>query len=467
VVHRQTLSGYSVKKGFQLHFLQPSLAWIVILTLVLLTVLCIFVGVGKILNFAFPAGALAVGLFLYFRYPILYIGFSWWMWFLTPFVRRLADYRSGFTEPSPLLFAPYLVTAITLITVFQHFPQSRRDGNLPFIIPLAGIFYAFLIGLVNRTPFEVTRYFLDWMCPLTFGFHLVVNWRDFLNYHQNLQRTFLWGVLVMGIYGIFQYVVAPEWDQYWLIETGLISSQGLPVPFGMRVWSTMSSVEPFAAVMAAGLLLLFSQTGILNICASVTGYLAILLSIVRSAWLGWLAGVVTLGFSLNAKQQMRLMLIVIVLILLVIPLTSIEPFSTTITQRLQTLSDVKEDGSFQGRSEYLNYMISSGKAFSNFLGDGISSTFYDNGFLATLLQLGWFGTICYVSGMFVLIWKLFQDTGNHSNFFTGTARAIVVSCLVRIPANPSAIVGVGGMLFWGFLALNVASQKYYQHQRTM
>jgi len=55
--------------------------------------LCVLVGAGGILRLAFPIGSFGVGTFLYLRYPVLYIGFTWWR-FLTP-CRRLIDYQSG------------------------------------------------------------------------------------------------------------------------------------------------------------------------------------------------------------------------------------------------------------------------------------------------------------------------------------------------------------------------------------
>ena len=463
--YKQVLSNHSPTRGLGLGFFKPAPAWIAILMLVLFTAVCILVGAGSFLNIAFPAGALVVGAFLYFRYPILYIGFTWWIWFLTAFIRRLSDYRSSYTEPSTLLLAPYLVTALTLVTVFQHLPKARREGGLSFILPLVGIFYGFLIGLINNPPYEATRGFLDWLTPLTFGFHLLVNWRNFPSYYQNIQRTFGWGILVMGIYGIVQYLLAPEWDSLWLINSGMTTSGGTPFPFGIRVFSTMSSAEPFAAFTAAGLLLLFNKPGLLNIFASGAGYLALLLSLVRSAWIGCLAGLLTLVSSLNAKNQMRLVVTISITGLIIIPLTTLEPFSKTINNRVETLSNVQEDGSYKDRTNFIS--IAGDYAFTNLLGDGINGKVYDSALLGSFLNLGWLGTICYVSGMLSLILKLFQDSQGSSNFFTGTARAIVISCLIRIPVNGSSILGVGGLLLWGFLALHVASQKYYLYQCTM
>lgn len=70
-------------------------AWIAILGLVLISSLCVLAGAGGILRLGFPLLSLAVGLFLYLRYPVLYIGFTLWIWFLTPWLRRVVDSRSG------------------------------------------------------------------------------------------------------------------------------------------------------------------------------------------------------------------------------------------------------------------------------------------------------------------------------------------------------------------------------------
>ena len=462
---RQTLQNNTSKKGFSL-IPKPAAAWTAILVLSFLTIALIFAGAGTILNLAFPVMSLVVGAFLYFRYPILYNGFTWWIWFLVALIRRLADYHSSYTEPSPLLLAPFLVTGLTLITVFQHLPKAHRLGVLPFVLPLIGVFYGFLVGLVNIPLFTVTKSLLSWLTPLTYGFHLLVNWRNFPGYFQNMQRTFVWGILVMGIYGVIQFLAIPEWDRLWLNSSGMFSAAGLADDSGgMRVWSTMHSGEPFAAIMGGGLLLLFNKPGILNLCASGAGYLAFLLSTVRSAWIGWFVGLLTLASSLKAKYQQRLITIVLLIAVLVVPLATMEQFSEKLGGRFTTLSNLEQDRSALVRQETFQNEI--GSAITNVVGDGIGTPGMDSALLSTLNSLGWFGTIFYSSGLLLLVFKLFQGYDNESNLFLSTSRAIVVSCLVRIPVNGSAISGVGGMLLWGFLGLAMASQKYYQHQRVV
>lgn len=415
-----------------------------------------------------------MGVFLYRRYPLLYIGFTWWLWFLTPLVRRLIDYRSGWDQRGFILLSPILVTLITCVAFFKYLPRASRLGGLPFVLSFIGVFYGLMIGLVNTSPMAAAQALLIWFTPIPFSFYLFINWRHYPELRQNIQRTFLWGVLVMGIYAIVQYVVAPEWDRFWLISSGLITSAGSPEPFGMRVWSTMNSTQPFGVAMLAGLLLLFSSKDNLRIPASVAGYLAFLLTTVRSAWLGWLVGLVTLLTSLKPKFQMRLIITILVLVICVFPLTTISPFSEMINSRLQTFSNLENDTSANDRAN--TYQKTLGIALSQVLGKGIGNNVIttaegkvetiqmDSGILDTLFAIGWFGTIFYLGGILLIFFNLFHNSESSFDPFACAARAIGVGLFVQTPLS-SMTLGVGGVIFWSFLSMGMAANKYHQHQR--
>lgn len=460
--YKQRFSNILPSKGFQLT-LQPVSAWTAIIGLIIFTLLLILLGAGKILNFAFPVGAFVVGIFLYFRYPILYVGFTWWTLFLTPLVRRLADYRSSFTDPSPILLAPYLVLLITLVTLWQNLPKAYRRDGLPFILAILGLFYSFMIGLINLPAITVVIALLEWLAPVIFGFHLFTNWRNYPSYRQNIQRTFLWGVLVMGLYGILQYLVAPEWDRFWLINGSGVSF-GSPEALGIRVWSTLNSPGPFAVVMMAGLLLLLNGKGNLRISAMVAGYFSFLLSLVRSAWGGWFVGFLTLFSSLKANLQIRLISVVLIMVLLVIPLTTIEPFSETINNRIESLSNIEDDGSAKARKRLYEEKIT--PALTSFVGQGIGTKRYDSAILNMLLHLGWLGTIPYMSGMILLIFRLFQASKISRDPFISNANAISLAVFSQLIFG-SPMLGIMGVVLWGFLGIGLAGHKYYQYQNTI
>jgi hypothetical protein len=395
------------------------------------------------------------------------------MWFLTAWIARLVDYRSGWDLKRVMLVAPYLVTLVTFATFLRHLPKSHRQGGLPFILAFTGIFYAFLIGIIKTSPLTAARSLLDWLTPLLFGFHLFVNWRDYPSYRQNIQRTFLWGVLVMGIYGVVQYVVAPEWDRFWIINTKL-TSIGRPEPFGIRVYSTMHSCVPFCAAMLAGLLLLFNSQDTLRIPAAVAGYLSFLLTLVRTAWGGWIVGLLTLVSSLKPNLQMRLIITILVMAVFVFPLTTIEPFSEIINARFQSFSNVNEDDSFNARASIYEGQL--GIAFSQVLGSGIGGTWivkdngklesivFDSGILDMFFTLGWFGAISHLGGIFLLLFKLFQNSESRADPFASASRAISLAIFAQMPLS-STTIAFNGLIFWGFAGLALAADKYHQHQR--
>lgn len=450
--------------------------WLAISGFLLLSVVCYFAGATAVLRLVYPVTALAVAIFLYLRHPILYIGFTWWIWFLTPLAARLVDYRIGWDPTRQMLIAPYLVVCVTMLTFLRHSPRASTQGAMPFILAFIGVFYSFLIGLVHNSPLPVARGLLDWLSPILFAFHLFINWRDYPSYRQNIQRIFIWAVLLLGIYAIYQFVVAPEWDRYWLIESKMYTSSGSPEPFGMRVWSTLHSPGPFASIMQTGLLLLFTSSGSLILPASAVGYLSFLLTQVRSSWLGWLLGIVMIFGSVKAHIQMRLMAMILIIIICVIPLTNIEPISDVVTNRLETFSQLEKDTSFNERSE--SYERNLNLALSNVLGNGLGNIWtqnektgqlevfvLDSGILDMFFTLGWVGAIPYLAGFLLIIFSVFQYAEARFDSFVSTARAISITFCVQL-VGYSTMIGLSGMVMWGFLAMAMAAHKYYQHQNT-
>ena len=443
---------------------QRSHAWLVVLGFTLLTVFCLLLHLGKILNLAFPIAAFVAGLFLYQKCSTVYLSFTWWLWFLTPWIRRIVDLQSGWTDPSPILLAPLLVTSITGITFLQYFPRAGHRSGLPFTLCGVSVVYSFLVGLISNSPTSAILNFLGWIDPVLLGFYLFINWRSYPIFAEETRRVFLWGTVVMGVYGVIQFLVAPEWDKYWLSQINT-PAFGIPEPLGIRVFSTMNAPQPFAAVMMAGLILLFCNSGFLQLLGASSGYLSFLLSSARSAWLGWVVSLVLFVPLLKARLQIQIVFSALFVIILVIPLLTIEPFSTTIYARLGTFSDVQNDTSYGDRLSGYTELI--GLAFSQVLGKGMgyeitgsSLGSRDSGLLSMLFSLGWVGTLPYLSGAFLLLAKLLQGIEGRSDIFLGAATAIAFGSFAQIGFN-IATAGIIGIVFWSFLGIGLAGKQYY------
>ena len=454
-------------------FFQPIEAWVPAVSLFVITALGSLVGLGSILRLLFPVGALAVGIFLYSRYPLLYIGFNWWLWFLTPFLRRLADYYSRFDPMGLMLTAPYLASSVAILSIIQHLPKARRQNTLPFAFVLVAIGYSFLIGYLNNSLMVVMRTLLDWLPPVIFGFYLSLQWRHYPQIRNHVQRVFVWGALIMGAYGVWQYMVAPDWDRFWLRSVEMVSF-GKPEPMRIRVWSTLNSPVSFASVMLAGLILLLSSKHKLSILGSTVGYLSFLLSLVRAAWGGWIIAVLILISSVKQSIQIRLITTFLIMALCIIPLTTIDPFANIISSRIGTLTNVQEDSSFEDRSE--TYAQNFNAALAQPIGRGLGGTWFegedgqavrvafDSGILDIFFTLGWIGAIPYLTGMLLLL--MLQFTGEVTLFdpFANAARAISSSHFLMLLLG-SFMTGTPGFIFWSFLGLGLAAQKHYLSQK--
>lgn len=460
--------------------LEPKPAWIAILSLIFTLALFLLIGAGQFLILIFPLGSFAVGLFLYRRYPIIYVGYTWWMVFLAAFVRRLIDYQSEYTTFGNLSLASTLVTSITFWTLLQNLPKIYQKGGLPFILCIGAVFYAFLIRLIRQPLLgfhSEMGVFLAWLAPILFGFHLYMNWRNYPSFRQVIQKTFFWGVLVMGIYGVGQFLVAPQWDTQWLLLTG-DKWMGDPKPLGLRVWSTMGNSFVFSFNLIPGLLLLLTSNHKFRFVAIGFGYLAFLLSQVRTGWYCWLIGLLLLIPSLRGRSQFKLIISCILLIIIVLPLLTIEPFSSEISQRFGSLLNLANDGSAQSRLD--SYSKTTQYALNEFIGAGIgtrtgvpTSNSYipsfntetvsgsDNGLLQIFISLGWLGFIPYLTGIVMIFSKLFADSPSKQDIFAVTARCIAIASLMRILTSAVSF-GEYAMPIWGFLGIAMAAHRYHQ-----
>lgn len=443
------------------------LAWLPILAIVSFTAVGLLAKQGAIVRWGYPAGSFLVAAWLFVRYPALYLGFTWWVWFLSPFVRRVADSQAGWLEPNPVLLAPFLTTLLTLVTLVQYFPRICRWGGFPFILSLVSVLYGLLVGLTQFPAATLIVPTLNWITPILFGLHLFTHWRQYPQHRAIVQRSFLWATLVMGAYGVYQYLVAPAWDCLWLSNQQTLVF-GYPEPRGIRVFSTMNSPQPFACTLAAGLILLFTNRGKVRFLSASAGYLAFLLTLARSAWLGWMVGIALLIPALKQRLQTRLVVSLLVIAVLVMPLAAVEPFSSAIGARVQSIFNLQQDVSFNARAE--GYSDALGLALTEVTGQGLGGSIIsdalgqnDSGILSLLFLLGWFGTIPYMGGLTLLLLGITYKL-EATDPFAASARSIALGTFVQIGLN-EAMVGVFGIVLWGFLGLALAAQRYHWHER--
>jgi hypothetical protein len=441
----------------------------IIIGLIIFYSLCFLAGLGKLLVVLFPLSSFLVAIYFYFKFPSLYISFSFWLLFFSPLIRRLIDYQSGHLTFGPWNLVSLLVSFITIITLVKEFPKIYKNKNYqksysPFAIYFASLLYGLFNGLIQNPLDAAIVDFLGRISPFCFGFHLFANWQNYPEYRRVIKQSFFWGVLLMGIYGMWQFCTAPPWDVFWMVQVGT-TSFGQPEPFGIRTYSSMNSPQAFASAMLAGLLLLFNQRKtLMYFPATIFGYLTFMLSRARAGWLGFLVGLFVFTFSLKSNKQIQIITTVLLLLVILSQLIYIEPFSSVILERFSSLSNADSDASLNARTEIFQDLIYS--SLVQVVGKGLGTDYdafggRDGSILQTLFVFGWIGTIFFLSGLLLLLVRLlFQFHISREDTFANTTLAISLGMLSQIGFNLIFLTSIG-MIFWSFIGITLASQSYY------
>ncbi len=419
-------------------------------------------GMMHLFQYLYLVLALFVGVVLYRTTPILYLGFTWWLWFLSQFVSRFIDYQLGAMKTDFIPLTPYLVGGLTVLTVLRYRARLLDRDYFPFVLVLAGIAYSYAIGIVNNGLVTATSGLLKWMVPVFFGLHIALHWRDYPAMRQGLQRTFLWGVVVMGLYAVLQFYALPEWDRFWMINAEWdLSSTGRPRPLMVRIYSTMSDFGTFATVMMAGVLVLFSLSVRKHLLAAVPGYAGFLLTVVRSAWGGWVMAIMMMALWIKGRMRRRLFGALLLGALILAPLASTPEIANRLSNRFGSFQNLEDDRSMEVRIQI--YRNNSLRALTSPLGEGIgiADVNWDSGLLMIAYRLGWPGLLVFAVGLLMLLRLLWRSRIQIDDPFASICVAIAFAILALLAFN-NQMVGVRGATFWCFAGLAVASYRYHR-----
>jgi hypothetical protein len=444
-----------------------TLIWFATVASVLLILALAAAGKGEPLRVAIPATATLVGLALYLRRPIGYLHFTLWTWFVTPLIRRLVDWRFGFEDQNMVLLAPFLVTAISGITLLREHRNTKGLNLAPYLLCVAGIIYGFLVGVIRwelhaseaSSLGAVVYGLFMWLAPLLFGLHLYLRWRSYEQHKEAVEKSFLWAVLLLGLYGIYQYIFAPPWDCAWLegLPMGYENSSfGRPFPYEIRVWSTSNSPGTFAAIMFPGLIFLTGISSRNKHFASAIGFAALLLSLVRTAWIAWLLAMILLIVRYKGPALRRSILGLLLLPVCLLPIAFDPQIEQAIVDRVGTTRDLEKDGSYEDRTKMYQIVTGelldapSGLGLLNITTVGVDGFALDSGFLQTLLMLGFVGCALFVAGIAASVVTIMRGgrarsreaIGNDSVF-----RAVFLVSLAEL-VGTNVFINLSGVVLW-------------------
>ena len=442
------------------------LIWAYVFVMLMMAVL----GFGSLLNLIFPLASSILGVYLFEKDRTLFLSYFFWTWTLVALFRKISDFNSTYSEPSIILVTPYLVSLVPIFWVIRSAQTKSIKDIFPVLLAIYGSFYGLFIGLIKSHNYLSTVIeFLNLIAPLTISAYIISNWREYPLMLKATKIFFLQALAFTGVYGIYQFLLAPPWDSYWLasfFEDALLLGTpfGTPEPLGIRVWSTMHSPQSFAIFTLAGVLIVLGSNSVAKFPILVVSHVALLLSLARTVWGGWMLAIfIYLAVSKPARQiQLFLLATVTCFILTIIILGS--PLYDVVAERIASLSNLQDDGS--GGERLTTYQMLIWPALTSYVGLGLGTEndfgrVFDSSVLQTLFSLGWIGTLSYFGGYVITLYKSLLIK---SKVKDEESKAFLILALVTIPMlflAPFINDGPSAALVWLFLGMYYASKKYH------
>lgn len=436
-----------------------------------ITLLCTAANQGKVLTILFSPLALIVGFYFIRRSAADYVRFTVAIYAFTSLVRRLADWTSAYTPGSPVNLAPYLVICLAAMTLFRPSRASAKQ-MLPFILAGIGVAYGLLVGILSLHDPALYKSGMGWLSPLLFGLFCMRE-RNKIELRDSFLQAGLWCGVFTAAYGIVQYIFAPAWDAKWLSDlqaTGGGSSFGLPVPFGIRVFSTAADPGTCAYLCSLGLVCTLRVKSSLKYLLMLICIVALVSTMIRTVWVSSVLVLILVLWKMPKKESLRFAVVapsvLIIAGLLILPFLDTKQ-STALTERFSSFNSIKNDASYRARTLGISMAINlvSDEPFGKGIGFLDSQVYWhspfttianvggpDIGALEIPIELGYLGCICYVSAMVMATIRFVRVF-----IFSPSADDAMVAAFglsawfLFVSTNPMVIFE--GSLFWMALGL--------------
>jgi hypothetical protein len=458
----------------------PRSRWAIV-SLLVVTVVLLLSPASTLLLYGFPVMVFLLATYLYRRDLVRYVGLVCWLWFLTPLLRRVLDYRVGWIPSTAVLLAPLLALCAPWVWLIAGWRKVIQRDAAPLFCILAACLYGAFLGLVNFPARLVLQDLLFWLAPLVFALTLLRHRERAPELFQAFEKAFLYGTLFVSVYGLLQFFFLPPWDVMWMEQlSDVLTSIGNAKPFEVRVFSTMNSPQALASFLAVGLLISMNSRHRIRFVCIPLGLLCLMLSLARSGWVAMAAGGTYLLFSMPQRQRFRLVISFLLSFVVLAGALQNPDLQQVISQRFESLSDVRNDGSFVDRIDGYRALFAGLNNNPLGLGMGVmpavaADTTGTVGFVhgghalnpadstvaMVLTTMGFAGGLVLLCSFLPLGWRLFNGaTANISS--TRTIRAVLVALTAEAILD-TVVTGPIGFLTWasvGFcIALSVAGRE--------
>jgi len=447
----------------------PSLQAVTVAGFLVLTLAALGGVGGRVMGPLWAMGAAVTAFALVVRAPAGFLAFVVSLWFYTPLVRRVLDLHHGFVPANLALAAPVLASSVAILTVLRHARDLRGNLFAPMLLVLAAITYGFLVGVLRNGTVPAFYAYLTWLSPALVGLHTAMHWRRYPELRDLFLKTLAWSIGPAALYGIVQFVLLPPWDLYWMIETDL-KSIGAPQPFALRVFGSMTMPGTFAVVMEVGLLLLLTARVRGRLPSLVLGFIGLLLSRIRTAWLGFVFGLLIQLVTQPIRRLPRNWITILIVGILSLPVITLPRFREGIAQRITSLTSGRDDSSIRSRimvaragyALVLDYAEGAGlgaTGSATVAGGSGGIRNFENGLLEVFYLFGWPGGILFFLGVGGIIIQGMRLADARFDQFANAVRSGALALLASLLIS-EIFTGAPGTLFWVLIGFGVAAHAH-------
>lgn len=393
-----------------------------------------------------------------------YITFVCLLWFVSPELRRVDDFFNGWDDRSFYAITP--LTCSLCGVLGWRLGQLKRQPTVFIALLLPSMIIPYVTGVFQAGFMPATFALGNWAAPIVIAIYLATNAHAYPAFYGSLRRIFFLAAAVMSAYAVYQFIRPPAWDLYW-IENAPITSVGLPVPGGFRVFSTMNSPMIFGPVLASLIVFIVAERHKLKVPLLFLTTAALLLTSVRAAWGGLAIGVfLFVAFRLRKDPASIWKPLAAALLgaLSFVAITAYTPYGAKLEERLDSIGSLTQDTSFNERLDVYEEGIK--RAQSSLGGEGLGTigtaqalsdstdadTAFDSGFLQIPISLGWISGIWYALFLALALSHLSRGTTGSGDAALACYLSIILSMFTQMIFS-NRLSGSAGFFLFLFLGL--------------
>lgn len=430
-------------------------AYKLIIAFAVMVVGLMFTPGSKLLILLYPCGCLYVAFSTLRRDSVRFIEFATWIFFLTPFVRRVVDYETNAREMA-IIATPFVILLVPLLFVVARWRRITTRQGAPFFYAIAAVVYGVFIACAHAQFSSAATGLIEWLTPIGFGLYLLSEREHAADLYSGFERAMLGGTFVAGVYGLIQYFLMPSWDAAWMRSVEMVTI-GNPEPTEVRVFSIMNSPQILAAFLMVGILLAYRLRSRWKYPILAAGIASLALSFARSAWIGLLAGLLFLGFFASPKEKIRTITATIGCALLVFAAFNVPALADALSTRFSTFTDLRHDESALDRQETYAQVIEMLQHSPTGIGlgvdNGMADAENDSSVVAVLLSLGIPGALVFAVALGICACTLFSPHAIRDRSQLLGLQCCFVGLAVESPLN-NVINAQIAFLLWSLIGLS-------------